>query len=1095
MAKLSGRQLINTLLLSAAAVAVPVRATAQETISNARTTPVLTSTSGNTTIASGGSVTTTDGASVTIDSDNTVSNEGTIATGEANGATGVLVTGSRTFTYTQNGRINVLDDATTTDETPPNFADDRFGFRIAAGAYTGNVTFGATSFVDIDGDNSTAVAVEGDLTGNISLGGGIEVDGNNANAVLLTGTLTGNLIQGATSNINVQGVNADGIRIDGDINGAVVLGGNLAVTGFQDLIPDVASTTATGNDNNNASQRGLTSGDGLVVTRNVTGGVLIDGLLPSRFTPPSDAATRNAQIIVRGAGHAVRVDGGAGTPLTLGLVDTTDITGYGEFGFISRGAIVAQGLYEGVASEAVLFANAIINGGVRNDGTIDTASTDATSQAIRFGSGAQTPRFQNDGRVSASSIGTGASTVAIGIDAGASVGQIINNNRIETLAISDTGDAVAIRDLSGTVTQVTNAGTISAVLRDDNDNDAATTDDAGTPIGRAFAYDFAANTTGISIFNTVQSNFAGTAAQRQAFGNVTGDVRTGSGNDSYGADAGTTVGNISLGAGDDQVSLSTDAIIVGTVDFGTGADSAALDNGNLIGDLVFGGSGVVTLTNESFFRGAVSAADTLDVSVTGSDFLLTGTTPTTIRNLTVGANSVLGFSVAADGSAVSRINADLVTLADGTEIRTLFAGAFAQNLEAVIISAGALTGNIDQLVLNATGSSPVLFEQTLAVSDENPNDIVLSLRRRSADELGISKNLQPAYDPIVVALTDDAELGAALFNVATQEEFLDAFSQTIAGPLDAPLAYARAQNNSVTSIISQRVDQLGRDEALPRTAWLQEETYFVNRSEDADSNGFEGGGFVIAAGADTPVGPVDVVGASVHFGSSRYDEQLGNDFPFNRLTYGIDFYAADSIGAVEIDGRVGVARSTSDSERTVRIGDVERQTEGEWDGTQVTANGRIRYRQSVGPVDFTPFASIDYVSLTEDAYTETGDETLALTVADREAESLRANVGVALSRDFDVAPSAYDTSIPGTFTPRLTLGWSQELITDDIVATYNFEGGTPFSLTSEPEKSAGIVGADLAYQNQYAKVHVGASGQFGETTNVFMLRVGIGLKW
>ena len=80
----------------------------------------------------------------------------------------------------------------------------------------------------------------------------------------------------------------------------------------------------------------------------------------------------------------------------------------------------------------------------------------------------------------------------------------------------------------------------------------------------------------------------------------------------------------------------------------------------------------------------------------------------------------------------------------------------------------------------------------------------------------------------------------------------------------------------------------------------------------------------------------------------------------------------------------------------------------------------------------------------------------------------------------------------------LTAAWSQELITDDSEATYNF--GQPgdndrFTLFSEPESGAAILGADILYENDYATVHVGASGHLGEQTEILTLRAGIGLKW
>jgi uncharacterized protein with beta-barrel porin domain len=1087
----------RVLLCGTAALAFLPAAVAQETIDGDRTTPVLTSATGDLTIGGDGSVTVDNGTAVTVDSDATVVMNGTVEVGTADGATGVLVSGTDlAFGYTQTGLIDLSDDATTDDETPPDFANDRFGFRIAAGSYTGNVVFGDASQIVLAGDSSAAFAMEGDLTGNIEFDGDIDLDGEGSVGMELTGDLDGDFTFGPAATISVVGENSDGLRLMGDITGAAYLNGSISITGFQDTAPD-ADTDAN---NNNDEQAALVSGDAFVVAGNVGGGVLLDGALPRGFSGAESEAPRNTQITVRGSGRAMVIDGGA-TPATIGLVDTAALDDpeegldYGDWGVINRGALLANGLYAGVEAQTVYIANADIAGGIRNDGTIDATAGQAMARALVIGSGTTTPRLLNDGRISAAAIGTGSSSIALSVEAGANIMELINNNRIETLVVDNDNDAVAIRDASGSITSFTNAGVVSATVRATGE-----TDDEDEPIvtpnGDAIAIDFSANTSGVTITNTVPDDFDEIGVPRTEFGQITGDVLTGTGNDLFIADAGRIAGNLFLDAGNDEVQIASGAQLVGNVDFGLGNGILGLDDAILAGDLTFGaGTHVMSLANGAVFSGGLVNDGTLDITVADSSFLLSGTAPSFVSSLTATGASSLGFRVSEDGSAVARLNADLVSLADGTEISTLFTGAFAQDVNAVIISAGTLDVDLDQLAFNAEGESPILFEQTLSLGGAGNNDLILNLRRRSADELGLSDALAPAYEPAVVALTNDQALGSALFNVTTRDGFQDAFNQVLAGPLDAPLAYARAQNNSVTSIIAQRVDNLQKTPSLPRTVWLQEETYFLDRGEDEASNGFDGGGFVVALGVDTPVAGLDVLGVSAHLASARYDEQLGEDFPFDRLSYGVDVYAAEDFGAVEVDGRVGYAISDSQSERNVVFGDERRQVMGEWEGTQLTANGRVRYRFERDTLDVVPFVSLDYVSLDEDAYTETGDATLALDVADREAQSMRLNAGVTIGKSFEIAPSAYDTTIPGTITPRLTAGWSQELITDDYEATYNFAGGDPFTLTSEPESGAGILGADIEYENQYAKVHVGGSGQFGETTNVLMLRIGIGLKW
>lgn len=1111
MTTLTARRLSVILLGSAASLAMTPSALAQETISDDRTTPVVTSdVAGDTTLESGGSISLNGGTALTIDSDEVVIVDGDIvfdADAPSDNSTGILITGNRAVDYTQNGSILLLDSLERDGITAPDFADSRFGFWLGAGTHTGSITLGNTAEIDVDGDSSAAFRLEGDLTGDVIIDGTLGVEGAGSTAIDISGGVIGNVTVEGTSNVSAFGENSDGINISGDIDGALALNGSVSVTAFQDATPETVPVPVDNDgdgsiDNQtdiddaeaiNAVQAALQSGHGIVISSIVTGGVLLDGPLPSEFSDVEGQSTTTAAVEVRGSGNALRVDGA-----TLGFVDTTGITDYGNYGLINRGDLAARGTYEGVAAETVNVRNSDVSGGIRNDNEIIASATGASATAVTLGTGLTTPEFYNRGLLQAIATGFGAETIAIDIEAGADVPTLVNVGVIEALGISDDSDVIAVRDASGSVTSFTNSGSIIADLRDDDDNNALTTDDENEPTGRELALDFSANTVGITITNTVRDDFDSETDDRNLFGTVFGNVLTGSGDDVYSLDAGNTFGDLFLGGGADTVAASMGADIFGDIDFGTGNDALSLDGGNVVGDLFFGaGTSTISLTNESTFVGDIFNTGTLNIDVDNSDLTLNIGTDVALNDFTTTNGANLGFAISGDGTSAAQISALTANLSADTTITTLFTGAFNTAEQSfTLVSSGALTlgGNAADLLTTEEGVLPILFEQTLS-TENSGNDLVLTLRRRTPDELEIGTNLQPAFSPVIDALTEDDELGALLFNATTTDEFNDIFNQAIAGPLDAPLAYARAQNSSVTSLVTQRVDELTQDETRPGHIWLQEEGYFINRDEDENSNGYDGGGFVVAAGIDMPLAGIDVVGVSAHFASARYDEQAGEDFPFDRTTIGADLYYAERLGQFDIDGRVGYAFASSSSERNVNFGGGLRQVTADWDGTQVTANSRIRYRMDMGKTQLTPFTSIDYVSISEDGYTETGDETLALTVSDIDGDSLRANVGFSISRAFKGRSGNFEFSRPGVFTPRLTAAWSQELITDDLEATYNFDGGTPFTLISEPESSAAILGGDLTYENEYATVHLGMSGTFGETTELFTLRAGVGLKW
>ncbi|WP_306251831.1 autotransporter outer membrane beta-barrel domain-containing protein [Parvularcula sp. IMCC14364] len=1102
-------------LLCGASFTIPamfITAQAQVTESGDRTTPINTSTADDGAAADvilDGTVTVDEGTAVSVDSDNTFTNNGTIAVNASDDSVGVLLGAGFSGGFTNSGTITMEQSDAQSEGDPdsdllPDYNDNRVAVLVAQGGlFTGDIILTSTSNITVFGDASAGFRIAGDLVGTTQIDGDFTITGRDSQAIAVSGDMTGAFVVGSTSSINVVGAGSTGILINGALDGAFVFGGAMRVTGYTDIIPDADDVE----DNDNEAQLAQQGGAGIDINGDISGGVLIDGPVPSGqlreaeegedpvVNPPS------AGITTFGASPALRITGA-----TVGAVDTSalaDPDSYGVFGLINRGVLNNETIYGGLEALAVLIDSATINGGIRNDGTMRSFGQegDATTLLIRDSS-VQT--FFNSGIIEAQSFGTSDnipfSVVGLLIEGASTLESIVNTGIINTIITGDNGEVVGVRDTSGSVAAFTNSGVVAARSLDDLSR---TNLDTDIPVS-TIAIDFSNNTGGVTITNTTPGDFDGSLADRAAFGNVIGDVFTGFGDDVYIADAGSTAGNLFLGAGNDLVDLSLLASIEGDIHFGDGDDNLTLSNASVIGDAFFGvGADVLNLSDQSTFNGTLNDADgVLSVNVaTDSVLNINNADLIGISSLFVDATSTLGIAISDQGLGSTILDvAGLASFDTGATIKPIFLGGVpSANVNTFdIISAGTLDADIADLNSNLQSSAdiPFLFNFSLDNPD-GTNDLVLSVNRKTTEEIGISAGLAPALDPTIDALNRDLDLGVLIFNLSTQEEFQEAFGQLVAGPLDAPLAYARAQTNSVTSIITQRLDMARNSGEYGRTFWLQEETYFVNRDEDEASNGFDGGGFAIAAGVDASLNDtIDAIGLSASFSSARYDEQTGEDFPFNRVTYGLGAYGAASMGKLQFDARAEYSWADSDSERNVIIGGVRRRADAEWEGTQIAASGRVSYETTMRGYAVEPFASLDYLSLEEDGYTETGGQGINLVVADREADSLRTNIGVKAGKVFEIEPNAYDTGIPGTIHPQFTLAWSQELVDDDIEATYTYEsGGESFTLLSEPEDGAAIVGADVAYENEYAKVHIGASGTFGDTTDVFILRAGVGLKW
>ncbi|MBB4658430.1 autotransporter outer membrane beta-barrel domain-containing protein [Parvularcula dongshanensis] len=1067
------RRLRLALLSGAASGLMAASAVAQTEIANERTTPIATSAAGDVTVTEGGSITVPSGTALTIDSDADVVMDGTIdVSGEAVGARGVLITGAQAGSYTQAGDITIQSAVETVrNQAPAVFPADRYGLLLTEdAALTGDVSLGSGSSISVESAGGAAVSLEGTLTGSFSNAGALRAAGEDASALRIGGTVTGDVTLSAGSTFQAAGIGATGLDLSGSVGGGVVIGGTIGSSAF----------TTQGSGTGDAApidQTALASGDGVRITGSVAGGVT---------TAAATSTTNAAVLVANGSGRALYVGDGAeiGAPAAdgYGIVNGGTIAGDGRV--VTSGGSFSPVL--GTDARAVVIGDAVVEGGFRNAGgiTATTNGLDVGSVALDLGSGAELSRVSNAGTISAT-------------------------------ATTDTGQAVAVRNASPTLSRFVNTGTISASVSDYVDtNDTTGADDGALTARQAIAIDFRASPTGIELINDGSTTTAGA---------IRGDVLLGAGADRFTVTTGSVSGLIDLGDGDDVLALSGGSTVTSpALRFGAGNDTLTLLNSRFIGNADFGGGTADTLSiaGTAGFAGTLTGAQNLSVDVRdGGELSLVGAAPAQVQSLTSDGGTLL-FSVAGEGSTFSSLSASGdITLSDDTVIATRFASAFDGDLTTTILRAGgAFNADIAALREGTVSSNAFLFDQDIALTEDGQG-IDLTLRRKGAAEVGIGDAFAPAYPAVISALaaagSTDPQLGAAVFNIGTferrrgetvltpQEQFSEAFSQFLPAPLDGPLTYARAQNASVTSIVTQRVEALRQGGARQRTAWLQEETLFVNRDADEGSLGFDGGGFVVALGADMPFGPIDVVGVSASIASGRFDEKSGEDFPFDQLTYAGSVYAADVLGPIAIDGRVAYGMTKTESERTVQIvtdeqgNTLNRSVIADWDGTQLSAYGRVRYEGRAGAWNIEPFASVDYLKLDEDGYAEEGPQgaVIALTADDRSATSLRGNLGVTVGRRFDLRPSSYDTSIPGIIEPRLTVAWSQELDEDDLTATYRFGEGDPFTLTQQKEDGAAILGGDIAYQNEYAKLSVGVSATVGDVTEVYTLRAGVGLRW
>ncbi|MEX0741568.1 MAG: autotransporter outer membrane beta-barrel domain-containing protein, partial [Phycisphaeraceae bacterium] len=104
----------------------------------------------------------------------------------------------------------------------------------------------------------------------------------------------------------------------------------------------------------------------------------------------------------------------------------------------------------------------------------------------------------------------------------------------------------------------------------------------------------------------------------------------------------------------------------------------------------------------------------------------------------------------------------------------------------------------------------------------------------------------------------------------------------------------------------------------------------------------------------------------------------------------------------------------------------------------------------------TPRASLQYLFLQHDGFTESGAGAADLQVHSRDAQSLRTRLGASIGRYFHAGTIVVQ--------PELFLGWEYEALGDDDISANFAAGGDAFSVTpSAPGRSAAALAASVNF--------------------------------
>ncbi|MGZ3376669.1 MAG: autotransporter domain-containing protein [Phenylobacterium sp.] len=931
--------------LSALMWAAPALAqTTSTTLSSSSTTPLVTSTAGDVTINTGVTLHPPSGAAVTIDSNNSVTNNGTIQFQNLNNVVGIAARGGFAGTISNNGAIEVDDTSTTTTDSngivhgPFANGTNRFGIQVTGLApFTGDIDNSGAASITVKGDNSAGISVETNLTGTLLNAGSISVAGVNSFGIRTLGTIGKGVTLSGTMVASGQG--AQGASLGGDVTGQVLINGSVTTTGYR----YTTRSTDTNFLSHLTADDLFQSGPAVTIAGNVTGGVLLDSTSTTDASGNVSVAAGSISSIA--AAPALVIGGATGKNIVLGNVDAG--AGTDPYGLSIRGSIVGNGVYDNISSTAVQLGVAnggTVNttGGIHVSGAVSASAYAASATAFSL-SGVIAPVFRNDGSIEAviNSDAAGAAAQALVIQKGSTVSALQNANVISSTVSGQQADSVAIVDHSGTLSEVENIGQIST---------ARGLTSTSTPVtGRDVAIDLSANTTGAHLLQDAP----------------TGDTFVPS-----------ITGSVLLGSGADRVEILAGAV-VGNVDLGAGANSLTIDNGASVTGNLDAAGGTIAMT---VGKGSLQINDASQLKLT---------------SLSLGSTSSL--IVTADpslGRATSLNVAGSANIASGATIGVRLANVLTGSATYTLIQANQLTaGTVDTALL---GSTPFLYNTALSTNTA-AGTVSATLTRKTAAQLGLPTTSAGGYEPLISVLSQDPGLEGALLSQTTQAGTIGLYNQLM------PNHSGALFNAIATSVAAFSRPLDDRQDPVGGGFWMQETNSGLFADGRDNDPGYKAWSFGAVAGYEIPRTPLGILG--VTFGASTNevypdDRDSAADLHANVVDAGV--YWRMTKGGFSANARVGIDYARISSDRVIEVlgGDglaVTRSANGSWGAFGFNARGMASYEARFGNYYVRPLMSLDYMRLNEGSYTESGGgNVMDLSVGSRTSSRLSTFAGVAV---------------------------------------------------------------------------------------------------
>ncbi|RAK58502.1 autotransporter domain-containing protein [Phenylobacterium hankyongense] len=1003
---------LGSSLVSVSALIWATQAFADTTIGSGQNTPVATSTAANgapdnVVISGSGAITPTSGTAVTLDSDNTVSNSGSIQIQNVDDATGILALGGHTGSITNSGTITINETTVFTDTNGDGLVNGpfatgsrRFGVRvIGPGDLAGAGGIINAGTITVQGNDSAGISVETNLGGPISNTGTISVTGTNSIGLRTTGSVGGNVsIFGAVSAI---GQGAQGVALGGDVSGGVIVQSTVTATGYRTTTRNTDPTLLAKLQPDDLLQ----GGPALSIAGSVAKGLLVDAPPPLDATNTdlngngiADASELTGSVTSYGGAPAIVV-GAVGRDVNLGDVgpgvSVYDVgaSAANAYGVVIHGMVSGLGVYDGVSSVGlqlgVAGGGAVTTGdGVLITGSVTSSAYSGNSTALLLNSGAVAPTIVNTGTINADVISEGLNVShAIDIEAGANVGSLVNSGTIWGSALGQTPSSVAVIDRSGTLSSITNTGVIQATVSPSGALAGVT--------GTATVFDLTANTGGVQLTQS-QSTTATTTPLIN--------------------------GAILLGSGGDQLNILAGAV-TGDIAFGAGANGLTIDGGGTVTGALTAQGGTLALR---------MGTGVLQINNTGNLAL-------TSLNLGSGSQLMLTADPSA-GAATTLTVAGAATIADGAKIGLRLTSLVQDTASFTVIRASQLSaGAIDSSLL---GSSPYLYNVSLA-TNAAAGTVSINVTQKTAADLQLPASVASAYQPIMAAADRDAGLRAAMLAQSDRAGFTSLYAQMLPDYSGDVFQMAVAASDAFGAPIDDRQDVQGGG------AWVQELNYGMIANGHDGMPGYKAWGLGVVGGYEAAASRLGIFGVTLGASSSeiRNDQSDANQHLIENMVE-LGGYWRVTMGGFSANARLAGDYLQATSNRVVATSDTSLAqysgtAQGRWSAGGETGRLHASYEAHLGDVYLRPQVAADYFRLSEGGYSESGGGALDLQVDGRTSSRMSAFAGVAVG-------ALFTEGADNSWGPELLLGY-RDVVSQNLAATTGrfIAGGNAFTLAAD----------------------------------------------